>query len=207
MGLSKYFTINGYQIEYVMIFDFEQTTRGVVINPETANFDDPDFINAIKSACEEYETIENIVELDNLASMYRRGVKLDEKDTNRAIWLYNSVKNSPVPIKKETIYFVNHLQSKISKNKAVQSKRNRDGFVYLTQSPSGMYKIGHTKNPDNRMATFSVKLPFEIDYVCLIKTDDMKTLENSLHKKFEHKRVSGEFFNLSEEDIEYIKSL
>lgn len=89
----------------------------------------------------------------------------------------------------------------------VKSKQDTSGYVYLVQSPTSAYKIGKTVDPDNRMKTFSVKLPFEVDYVCVIQSDDMHTLETELHAKFEHKRVNGEWFDLDETDVEYIKSL
>lgn len=89
----------------------------------------------------------------------------------------------------------------------ISAIKDRNGFVYLIQSPTGAYKIGRTNNPDDRMRTFSVKLPFEVEYVCLIHTEDMHGLEKSLHYQFEEKRINGEWFNLSPEDVEYIKRL
>lgn len=82
-----------------------------------------------------------------------------------------------------------------------------DGYVYLIQAASGFYKIGRTANPKNRIRTFSVKLPFEVDYLCLIKTKNMYKLERELHKRYEKKRVRGEWFKLSPADVEYIKGL
>lgn len=83
----------------------------------------------------------------------------------------------------------------------------RHGFVYLIQSPTGAYKIGRTTNPEDRMKTFEVKLPFEVEYVCVIKTKDMFGLESQLHSQFADKRVNGEWFSLSPEDVDYIKGL
>lgn len=81
------------------------------------------------------------------------------------------------------------------------------GYVYLVQSPTGSYKIGRTKDPDNRMKTFSVKLPFEVDYVCLLETADMYALERDLHRKFASKRINGEWFMLAPADVAHIKEL
>lgn len=93
------------------------------------------------------------------------------------------------------------------KREKPQVARDPSGYVYLLQSPTGTYKIGRTKNPADRMHTFSVKLPFEVEYVCVIPTDDRFTLERTLHRKFKAQRVNGEFFRLSPEDVEYIKGL
>lgn len=85
--------------------------------------------------------------------------------------------------------------------------RDRKGHVYLIQSPTGAYKIGRTTDPADRLRTFNVKLPFEVEYVCVIATDDMYALERQLHSKFAAKRVNGEWFILSPDDVEYIKGL
>lgn len=85
-------------------------------------------------------------------------------------------------------------------------KRNRSGYVYILKQIGGTYyKIGRTNNPDNRLATFSVKLPFEVQYEHLIKTDDMYALEAELHARYAHCRVGGEFFALSPDDLAAIK--
>jgi hypothetical protein len=88
-----------------------------------------------------------------------------------------------------------------------QTKITKDGFVYLIQSSTGFYKIGRTKNPDDRLRTFGIKLPFEVDYVCTIPTEDMIGLETQLHNQFRDRRINGEWFDLSKYDVEYIKSL
>lgn len=83
------------------------------------------------------------------------------------------------------------------------------GYVYLIKdvSMTGHYKIGKTRNPHDRLSTFGVKLPFEIETVCLIRCDRYHELESNLHRQFADKRVNGEWFNLSPEDVEYIKGL
>lgn len=79
------------------------------------------------------------------------------------------------------------------------------GYVYVVRSESGHYKIGRTKNPADRIKTFNVKLPFEVVYIAVLETDDMYALEKRLHRHFKAKRVNGEWFSLSIEDIEYIQ--
>lgn len=85
---------------------------------------------------------------------------------------------------------------------------NRQGFVYLVKEVNGPhYKIGRSKNPDNRTATFGVKLPYRIQYECVVKTDDMYELESRLHSQFADKRADGEWFALSAEDVQSIHAL
>lgn len=83
----------------------------------------------------------------------------------------------------------------------------RAGFVYLLRSASGFWKIGKTKNPQNRIETFSVKLPFEVEYEHLIPCADMSSAEIQLHQRFATKRTNGEWFALTDEDVAIIKSI
>lgn len=87
--------------------------------------------------------------------------------------------------------------------------RNRSGYVYLLSAPHDLtlFKIGRTSNPQNRLRTFNIKLPFAVEYICTIKTDDMYALESTLHRKFASKRLDGEWFRLTSEDVDYIKGL
>lgn len=82
-----------------------------------------------------------------------------------------------------------------------------EGYVYLVQSVSGHYKIGRTRNVDNRLRTFNVKLPFEIELTHVINSYDMVDAERILHARYAHRRVNGEWFALSPDDVTAIKSI
>ncbi len=83
----------------------------------------------------------------------------------------------------------------------------KPGFIYLIRGENGFWKIGYAANPYNRQKTFNVKLPFDVTFEHLIPTNDMTKAEQQLHAQFAFKRVRGEWFDLSEEDIAWIKSL
>lgn len=85
--------------------------------------------------------------------------------------------------------------------------RTRPGYVYLLSSPFGFYKIGCSIKPKNRLLTFGVTLPFEVECICLIYSRDMYGLEKQLHQHFADRRTRGEWFELSDADIEYVKGL
>lgn len=76
-----------------------------------------------------------------------------------------------------------------------------NGYVYILQSDSGYWKIGRAKNPDDRMKTFSVKLPFMVNYEIVIPSTDYVALEKELHERFAYCRVNGEWFDLTDGDI------
>jgi hypothetical protein len=78
------------------------------------------------------------------------------------------------------------------------------GWVYILRSASGEYKIGRTKNPEDRLATFAVKLPFRVEYDCLIFSRDTVALESHLHQQFGHKYLDGEWFALNETDLSWL---
>lgn len=84
---------------------------------------------------------------------------------------------------------------------------DRSGYVYLLKSPTGYWKIGRTKNPDDRRRTFNVKLPFEVEFEALIACEDMYVTEGDLHAFFRNFRVNGEWFKLSDKVVEQIKQL
>lgn len=86
-------------------------------------------------------------------------------------------------------------------------KSSVNGYVYLLKADTGHYKIGRTKNPKDRIKTFSVKLPFRVEYDCLIKSDEYITLEAELHATFADKRIEGEWFALTDDDVAYIREL
>lgn len=90
---------------------------------------------------------------------------------------------------------------------AWMEKGPRPGFVYLLKSPStGHWKIGRTRNPADRRKTFNVKLPFDVEYEHLIPSNDMNKAEAMLHAKYADKRLDGEWFDLDDNDIDWIKS-
>lgn len=78
------------------------------------------------------------------------------------------------------------------------------GYVYVLKSDSGHYKIGRTSDPDDRLKTFTVKLPMEVKYLMLISTFNMSQLEAMFHRRFDHKRINGEWFDLSHNDLLFL---
>lgn len=80
------------------------------------------------------------------------------------------------------------------------------GHVYLLEG-GGYWTIGCSTNPEVRINALKLQMPFSVNCVCLIETDDMLRLEKSLHKRFAEKCANGEWFILNADDVAYIKSL
>jgi hypothetical protein len=81
------------------------------------------------------------------------------------------------------------------------------GFVYLACSSTGHYKIGRSKSPHERVKHFDVQMPVEVKMLHFIETDDAPYLEEKLHTHYEHLNFKGEWFNLTDEDVEKLKTL
>lgn len=94
-----------------------------------------------------------------------------------------------------------------ARNQPLPKARNRSGYVYLLQSVTGLYKIGRSAAPDNRLRTFNVKLPFEVEFTCLIEAGDMFKLEKQFHDQYASRRAGGEWFALTESDVAEIVAL
>jgi len=92
------------------------------------------------------------------------------------------------------------------KTKQISKTQTRKGFVYLLKCDR-YYKIGMSKSVTDRIKQLSTQPPFDIELLHTIQTNDMYGLESTLHQKFSEKRKTGEWFNLDDSDIEYIRSL
>lgn len=84
--------------------------------------------------------------------------------------------------------------------------RKKVGWIYILEA-GPYYKIGRSKNVDKRIEQLSTLPPFDIELVHLIQTNDTTLLEIALHNHFANKRKNGEWFELEEEDITWLKQL
>lgn len=80
----------------------------------------------------------------------------------------------------------------------------KPGYVYVLLSDKGFYKIGKTTDPANRKKTFDVRLPMHVDYLVVIKSNDMSGLEKHLHQQFSHKHQAGEWYRLVQSDLTWL---
>lgn len=78
------------------------------------------------------------------------------------------------------------------------------GAVYLFKHGK-YYKIGKTSDTVRRGNELKIQLPENLDLIHEIKTDDPSGIEAYWHKRFEAKRMNGEWFDLSSADIKVFK--
>lgn len=78
------------------------------------------------------------------------------------------------------------------------------GEVYILQGDK-YFKIGKSRDLEKRLRLFNLTLPFKVELIHRIYTNDCSYLESYFHKLFASKRVNGEWFLLEPEDIEFLK--
>lgn len=97
-----------------------------------------------------------------------------------------------------------NLQTAIESASKLESK---DGYIYLLKAENGLFKIGRSKNPDLRFGDVSRQSPLRVDLVHCFYAEDYVDAEAYLHSKYADRREVGEWFALSLEDVDWIKSI
>lgn len=81
----------------------------------------------------------------------------------------------------------------------------RFGYVYIARAENGLYKIGRAKDPAARVRGFAgAVMPFVVELVHTIRSSDYIQAESFLHQRYAHCRRVGEWFQLSERDLDKI---
>jgi len=75
------------------------------------------------------------------------------------------------------------------------------GYVYFLRADNGLFKIGMTKELNKRIKQLGIQLPYELQLVHAIGTDERCHVEEYFHLRFAQKRVRGEWFALTDSDI------
>lgn len=81
-----------------------------------------------------------------------------------------------------------------------------DGCVYVLKS-GNYYKIGRSRQPDKRIKTLKIQLPFPVEVFALIPCERCIDSEMALHELFGDKRVNGEWFHLSPNEVAWVKDV
>ncbi len=96
--------------------------------------------------------------------------------------------------------FTDKLLSKYNLN----SKPKKSNLLYLLKADK-YYKIGVTRNLVSRIKSIQTGCMFEVEVEETWLIDDPTKTERQLHKIFKNKRMTGEWFELNEEDVLFIK--
>lgn len=90
----------------------------------------------------------------------------------------------------------------IKEYKAVNGFIPREpGYIYVLKAVgTNYYKIGKSIEPDRRILEIAPKMPFDVRFAWVIRTEFMSLAESRLHDIYEDHRANGEWF-LFENDI------
>lgn len=83
-------------------------------------------------------------------------------------------------------------------------KQYAEGYTYIFKADNGFYKIGYSKQIPERIRYFGIVLPYDLQPIIFYGCREYKDLEKQLHKIFAHRRVKGEWFNLSSFDLDWL---
>ena len=82
---------------------------------------------------------------------------------------------------------------------------NYKGYVYFIQCDK-WFKIGATTDVYGRFHNIQVCNPFDVTLFHVIKSDNMRLTEKLFQGMFGRAEKRGEWFELSEKNLQYIKS-
>lgn len=77
-------------------------------------------------------------------------------------------------------------------------------YIYAIGSDNGNIKIGFSNNPHQRLRSLQTghNEPLQIHYIHEVSEENVKVFEKIIHKQLAHKRVHGEWFDITPSDVE-----
>lgn len=93
--------------------------------------------------------------------------------------------------------------AKANKNRAL----TKVGYIYLLSSDNGKYKIGKTTDVERRLNEHLRIHPLKLNVLHVVKVREYSKCERYLLNHFSNKRLQGEWFDLTKDDISWIRSL
>lgn len=79
------------------------------------------------------------------------------------------------------------------------------GYIYCLSDQQGHYKIGRTRQLQQRIKNLGTQPPFKIQLLFTHYVFNAALYERHLHQMFAKKRMNGEWFALDEKDLEVVK--
>lgn len=104
----------------------------------------------------------------------------------------------------DVVDLCNSVFPKSTQNKTIKEATLLIGEVYLFKS-GRYFKIGKSKDTVRRGSELRIQLPETSKLIHSIKTDDPSGIEAYWHKRFEAKRMQGEWFDLNTADVKAFK--
>ena len=134
---------------------------------------------------------------------------LDHKDSGISLTYHPVQDQITISWFTEPKWVIDGQDEPIEHEEQPRKLRDKSGYIYILRVDNGRCKIGRAKLVDDRIYQLGIILPYDPELICAVKVDDYVTVERELHELFTDagKHVKGEWFELSEADIAYIKRL
>lgn len=129
------------------------------------------------------------------------------KPPQRPAFISYELRNEPKPLTSYTLLGWQRTQWGTTETKAAPVPENSSGYVYIIKGKAGHYKIGKTTDPDVRIKNLGVVLPFKIKPIHIIECQNRHEAETTLHHRYWHRRIAGEWYKLTAEDLNEIKAI
>lgn len=111
-------------------------------------------------------------------------------------------------------YLFNCYTSRRVKEHTKRIKRtNTGGFVYFikeiknSDQHQAHIKIGYTNNLDRRLSEFVVSVPYPLEFIHSIYSENAAETERLFHSLYQNKHINGEWFELNQDNLLAIKLL
>lgn len=88
-----------------------------------------------------------------------------------------------------------------------EEKKVKEGYVYLVIGENGRYKIGCSRDVEKRIQQLKTSSCENHELVYKFKCKNPYEKEQELHEKFNNKRVHSEWFELTKQDVQFIKGI
>jgi hypothetical protein len=89
-------------------------------------------------------------------------------------------------------------------------KGDREYCIYMIRASNGFVKIGMTSNIEERLSRLKVFSPLELKVIfssSFAKKAMVGIMEAEIHRLYSDRRMTGEWFDLSDEDINRIRAM
>jgi hypothetical protein len=96
------------------------------------------------------------------------------------------------------------LKANKKSSECISDANEEIGHVYLLKHDK-VYKIGKSIDVSKRYKDIKVQMPHKTEEIHVIKTDDPSGIEAYWHNRFKDKRLEGEWFKLSVQDVKAFK--
>lgn len=177
---------------------------GSIILSDESPLSNPSYIAALKAVqvLLPYYQTKGCLESE-LHQFYYRG---DYSNDPQLVMIVKAYEENIIPVSEELYKRVLSWMNGKAYLVTYPPKKPIAGYAYLMADSQGLYKIGYSNNPATRLKSITSKSN-PVTLVCQIPSERCNFLEYELHKMFHDFRVSGEWFELAPDDVEYIKSL